>query len=87
MENKYLITRIENLGLNSKELSVKAGWSEGMVNKLKRWSKRVSPEQAVRLEKASNGGIRADKLNPEFFKMLKDIGFERSNVTAKKEAA
>lgn len=83
MENKYLINAVKSGSFTAIELSRRAGWSDAMVNRLKRWSKRVTPEQAVKLEIASDGEIDAAKLNPEFFKTLERIGYRKQKSNTK----
>ncbi len=42
--------------------------------------KKITPEVALKIEKASEGKVKAEKLNPEFFALLKSSGWERSKA-------
>jgi len=49
--------------------------------------KKVTPEVALKIEATTSGKVRAEKLNPDFFALLKRSGWERSkpDLGVKKE--
>lgn len=55
-----------------------SGLSQSMIAQLQSGRRRPNPYHAIKLEKATNGELRAEDICPQFFKALSDIGFSRS---------
>ena len=82
----YLNEIINRHGIRPVLLNQRAGWKGNLISQLRSGKRLISPEQAVRLEAASDGLIQADRSCPWFFNKLKSLGFIRLKQGATDEA-
>lgn len=72
-----LQTKLDEIGLKLTELSKLSGISRAMLYQMRKGLRPISPENAIKLDKA-HPDLLAEELLPEFFSQLVSIGYQRN---------